>query len=105
MDSRPRPAPVRRHHWIVRLTHWATAVLLAAMISSGLQIYEAHARFGDKGGPMFVSPFDATQFPHWSRLGGWLAGAPHWHSAVVWSLVTLGLLCLSYSYGSGVWMA
>ncbi|PYP61176.1 MAG: thiosulfate reductase, partial [Gemmatimonadetes bacterium] len=39
---------MRRHHWIVRLTHWATAVLLAGMISSGLQIYEAYARFGDK---------------------------------------------------------
>jgi len=108
LDSRPsppRPPAVRRHHWIVRLTHWATAVLLAGMISSGLQIYEAYARFGDKGGPMFVSPFDATQFPHWSRLGGWLAGALNWHFALMWPLVTVGLLYLFYLIGSGEWKA
>jgi len=46
----PRPL-VRRHHWIVRLTHWGTAVVLAGMIASGLQIYEAYARFGNQGGP------------------------------------------------------
>ena len=108
MDSRPRApaAPaVRRHHWIVRLTHWATAVLLAGMISSGLQIYEAYARFGDRGGPLFVSPFDNTQFPHWSRLGGWLAGALNWHFALMWPLVTVGLLYLFYLIGSGEWKA
>jgi len=89
----------------VRLTHWATAVLLAGMISSGLQIYEAYARFGDKGGPMFVSPFDDTQFPHWSRLGGWLAAALNWHFALMWPLVTVGLLYLFYLVGSGEWKA
>ena len=106
MDSRPRApaAPaVRRHHWIVRLTHWATAVLLAGMIASGLQIYEAYARFGERGGPLFVSPFDNTQFPHWSRLGGWLAGALNWHFALMWPLVTVGLLYLFYLIGSGEW--
>ncbi len=108
LDSRPsppRPPAVRRHHWIVRLTHWATAVLLAGMISSGLQIYEAYARFGDKGGPMFVSPFDGKEFPHWSRLGGWLAGALNWHFALMWPLVTVGLLYLFYLVGSGEWKA
>ena len=72
MTATPAPT-VRRHHWIVRLTHWATVVVLAGMIASGLQIYEAYARFGNRGGPYFVSPFDGAQFPHWSRLGGWLA--------------------------------
>ncbi|MGH7569573.1 MAG: hypothetical protein ACREL9_11535, partial [Gemmatimonadales bacterium] len=65
----PRP-PVHRHHWIVRLTHWATAVLLAGMIASGLQIYDAYTRFGERGGPYYTSPFDGTSFPAWSRLGG-----------------------------------
>ena len=46
----PRPL-VRRHHWLVRLTHWVTVVVLAGMITSGLQIYEAYARFGNRGGP------------------------------------------------------
>src|SRR5438034_7779562 len=61
--STSSPPSVRRHHWIVRLTHWATVIVLAGMIASGLQIYEAYARFGNRGGPYFVSPFDGAQFP------------------------------------------
>ena len=98
-------APVRRHHWIVRLTHWATLVLVSGMIASGLQIYEAYARFGNRGGPLFPSPFDGAQFPHWSRLGGWLAGALNWHFALMWPLVTVGLLYLGYLVKSGEWRA
>src|SRR2546421_3032073 len=36
------------HHWMVRITHWVTVVVLAGMITSGLQIYEAYARFGNR---------------------------------------------------------
>src|SRR6267378_3270788 len=94
------PMPfVRRHHWIVRLTHWATAVVLAGMIASGLQIYEAYARFGNRGGPYFVSPFDGAQFPHWSRLLGWLTAllggfqaARYWHFWVVWIFVAFTIM-------------
>src|SRR3989442_2021221 len=71
----PPRAPVRRHHWIVRLTHWATLFLVAGMITSGLQIYEAYARFGSRGGPFLPSPFDDARFPQWSRLPGPGAGA------------------------------
>src|SRR2546430_7058069 len=96
------PMPfVRRHHWIVRLTHWATAVVLAGMIASGLQIYEAYAKFGDRGGPYFVSPFDGAPFPHWGRLGGWPAGGLHRHLALGWRLISFGLLYLSYLVPSG----
>src|SRR5260221_14714935 len=71
----PAPAKrVKRHHWIVRLTHWMTFVLLAGMIMSGLQIYGAYARFGDRGGPYYVNAFEDHAFPTWSRLGGGLAG-------------------------------
>src|SRR5256886_11543723 len=28
-------SPVRRHHWIVRLTHWVTVVTLAGLIKIG----------------------------------------------------------------------
>src|SRR6266699_3823672 len=100
----PRPF-VRRHHWMVRITHWVTVVVLAGMITSGLQIYEAYARFGNRGGPYFPSPLDGTQFPHWSRLGGWLAGALNWHFALMWPLVTAGLLYLGYLVKSGEWRA
>lgn len=98
----PHPA-VRRHHWIVRLAHWATVVLLAGMIASGLQIFEAYARFGNRGGPFLPSPFTDGEFPAWSRLGGWLAGALNWHFALMWPLVAVGLLYLGYLVGSGEW--
>src|SRR2546427_9348525 len=29
---------------------------------------------------------------HWSRLGGWLAGALNWHFALAWPLVAFGLV-------------
>src|SRR5436190_11093131 len=80
-----------------------TAVVLAGMIASGLQIYEAYARFGGRGGPFLPSPFDGTQFPHWSRLGGWLAGALNWHFALMWPLVAFGLLYLGFLVRSGEW--
>jgi thiosulfate reductase cytochrome b subunit len=90
---------------MVRVTHWGTVLALSGMIASGLQIYGAYARFGDRGGPYFVSPFEGTRFPAWSRLGGWLAGALNWHFALMWPLVFFGLLYLSYLVGSGEWRA
>ena len=101
-DAPPRPF-ARRHHWIVRLTHWGTAIVLGGMITSGLQIYEAYARFGNRGGPYYPSPFNDTQFPGTFRLGGWLAGALNWHFALAWPLVTFGILYLFYLVGSGEW--
>lgn len=101
----PTRDAVRRHHWIVRLTHWASVLLLAGLIASGLQIYEAYARFGNRDGPFLPSPFDDTHFPQWSRLGGWLAGALNWHFALMWPLVTVGLLYLGYLVQSGEWRA
>lgn len=99
------PSAVRRHHWIVRLTHWGTALVLAGMIASGLQIYEAYARFGSRGGPYYPSPFNDAQFPGWGRLGGWLAGALNWHFALMWPLIAFGLLYFFYLVGSGEWRA
>jgi Ni/Fe-hydrogenase b-type cytochrome subunit len=99
-----RPFPLR-HHWIVRLTHWVTVVALAGMITSGLQIYEAYARFGNRGGQLLPNPFNNSDFPEWSRLGGWLAGALNWHFALMWPLVTAGLLYGGYLAASGEWRA
>jgi len=101
----PTPARplVRRHHWIVRLTHWATVILLAGMITSGLQIYEAYARFGDKGSAAYVNPLEGARFPATLRLGGWLAGALNWHFALMWPLVAFGLLYVCYLAASGEW--
>ena len=75
------------------------------MITSGLQIYQAYARFGNRGEPPFPSPFDGTRFPPWSRLGGWLAGALNWHFALMWPLVAVGLAYAGYLAASGEWRA
>ena len=112
MAAPPRPGasspipvqPVKRHHWIVRLTHWLTFLLLIGMIASGLQIYGTYARFGERGGPYYApNPFQDHGFPAWSRLGGWLAGALNWHFTLMWPLIAGGLLYLSYLVASGEW--
>jgi thiosulfate reductase cytochrome b subunit len=92
-----------RHHWIVRVSHWAAAVLIAGMIASGLQIYEAYARFGERGGPYLPQPFQDVEFPKWSRLGGWLAGGLNWHFFLMWPLTLVGGVYLVYLAASGEW--
>src|SRR2546425_4664407 len=99
----PKPAGVKRHHWIVRLTHWLTFVVLAGMIMSGLQIYTAYARFGERDGPSYVNAFEGHGFPRWSRLGGWLAGGLNWHFTLMWPLIAGGVVYLSYLVVSGEW--
>jgi thiosulfate reductase cytochrome b subunit len=94
---------VHRHHWLVRVTHWANAVLLAGMIASGLQIYNAFGHFGPRGGPFYPNPFDGKPFPPWSRLGGWLAGGLNWHFALAWPFVLTGAAYLLYMVFSGEW--
>ncbi len=93
---------VRRHHWIVRLTHWVNTLVLLGMIASGLQIYAAYARFGLRGRVAIgVNPFEGHAFPEWSRMGGWLAGALNIHFFLMWPLVLNGLLYLGYLIVSG----
>ena len=93
-------AGVRRHHWIVRVTHWLTFVLVLGMIASGLQIYRAYARFGSRDGS-YPNPFQDTDFPRWARLGGWLAGGLNWHFFLMWPLIGVGLVYLGYLALSG----
>jgi thiosulfate reductase cytochrome b subunit len=93
----------RRHHWIVRVTHWAAFVLIFLMASSGLQIYRAYPRFGERGGPYYPNLFHNTAFPEWTRLGGWLAGGINWHFFLMWPLMGFGLLYLAYMGFSGEW--
>jgi thiosulfate reductase cytochrome b subunit len=104
----PPPAParpwVRRHHWLVRLTHWVNAVVLAGMVASGLQAYGAYERFGIRGAKLpLPNPMDMHQFPKWMRLGGWLAGGLNWHFFLMWPLVLNGLLYLGYLLVAGEW--
>lgn len=91
----------KRHHWIVRFTHWSAFVLLAGMVTSGWQIYGAYARFGDRGGPYYPNPLDGQVLPEWARLGGWLAGGLNWHFFLMWPLIFIGLLYFGYLAVSG----
>lgn len=93
----------RRHHWIVRLTHWSAFALVFGMVASGLQIYGAYPRFGERGGPFLPNAFHDVRFPEWSRLGGWLAGGINWHFALMWPLVLTGALYAVYLAASGEW--
>jgi len=87
----------------VRLTHWLTFVVVLGMITSGLQIYAAYAKFGERNGPYYVNPFQDRAFPDAVRLGGWLAGGLNWHFTLAWPLVFGGLLYLAYLVASGEW--
>lgn len=110
-EAEPEPPPaaparrplVKRHHGIVRVTHWLNAVLLAGMVMSGLQIYHAFPHFGLRGEPYYLNYWDGKYFPKWARLGGWLAGGLNWHFALAWPFVLMGLLYLGYLLVSGEW--
>ena len=95
---------IRRHHWIVRATHWLNAVLLLGMIGSGLQIYGAYAHFGPRGAPYpLPNPWDGEGFPQWARLGGWLAAGLNWHFALAWPFVLTGVLYVGFLVLTGEW--
>lgn len=95
--------PPRRHHWIVRLTHWVNAVAIVIMAGSGLQIFNAYPRFARKGEAFCCYPFEGTPIPGVFTFGGWLAGARNWHFAMMWVLFLNGLLYLGFIYLHGEW--
>jgi thiosulfate reductase cytochrome b subunit len=94
---------VKRHHWLVRLTHWANAILLVGMMGSGLQIYGAYRWLGPRGGPFYPNPWNGKVFPHWATLGGWLAPGLNWHFFLAWPFILSGVTYLLYLLFSGEW--
>ena len=103
-DASASSSGTKRHHGLVRLTHWLNAALLLGMIGSGLQIYGAYSHFGPRGDPYpLANPWDGHGFPKWARLGGWLAGGLNWHFALAWPFVVTGLVYLVYLALSGEW--
>jgi thiosulfate reductase cytochrome b subunit len=73
------------------------------MVASGLQIYRAYPRFGERGGPYYPNLFHNVAFPEWARLGGWLAGGINWHFFLMWPLLAVGLLYVAHLVLSGEW--
>ena len=94
---------VKRHHWVVRVTHWVNAVALTIMVGSGLRIFNAYPRFARRGETFCCYPFEGTPIPSWLTFGGWLAGARNWHFAMMWVLVVNGLIYLGFIYMHGEW--
>ncbi len=93
----------KRHHWIVRVTHWVNAFALTIMVTSGLRIFNAYPAFARKGETFCCYPFAGHAIPDWLTFGGWLAGARHWHFAAMWLLVVNGLVYLGFVYLHGEW--
>lgn len=94
---------MKRHHWIVRLTHWVNAVALTIMVGSGLRIFNAHPAFARPGNTFCCYPFEGKSIPAVLTFGGWLAGARHWHFAMMWVIVLNGLVYLTFIYLHGEW--
>ena len=102
-DSPPDPGSRPRHHWVVRLTHWASAVAFVLMVGSGLRIFNAYPRFARKGEMFCCWPLEGTPAPAWMTFGGWLAGARNWHFAMMWLLVASGVVYIAFIYLHGEW--
>jgi len=93
----------RRHHWIVRVTHWVNVVALTLMAASGLRIFNAYPGFARKGETFCCYPFEGMPVPDWLTFGAWLAGARNWHFAMMWVLVINGCIYLGFIYLHGEW--
>jgi Ni/Fe-hydrogenase b-type cytochrome subunit len=93
----------KRHHWIVRATHWVNAVALTLMVASGLRIFNAYPAFARKGGTFCCWPWEGTEAPHWMTFGGGLAGARNWHFAMMWVLAVNGAIYLAFVWLHGEW--
>ena len=93
----------KRHHPIVRVTHWINAIALTVMVGSGLQIFNAYPAFARRGETFCCYPFARQSIPPALTFGGWLAGARNWHFAMMWVLVLNGLVYLGFIYLHGEW--
>jgi Ni/Fe-hydrogenase b-type cytochrome subunit len=94
---------IKRHHWVVRVTHWVNAIALTLMVASGLGIFNASPAFAPKGATFCCYPWEGTPVPGVLTFGGWLEGSRRWHFAMMWVLVVNGLAYLAFVYLHGEW--
>lgn len=89
--------------WLVRVTHWANLVLFTIMAGSGLRILVAYPLLGPRGESYGWYPLQGVKPPAALTLGGWLAGARHWHFAFAWLFAANALVYVVYLVASGEW--
>jgi Ni/Fe-hydrogenase b-type cytochrome subunit len=94
---------MKRHHVVVRVTHWVNVVALTVMVGSGLRIFNAYPAFARRGETFCCYPFADKPIPGVLTFGGWLAGARNWHFAMMWVLAVNGLVYLGFIYLHGEW--
>ncbi|MDQ3389138.1 MAG: cytochrome b/b6 domain-containing protein [Gemmatimonadota bacterium] len=86
---------MKRHHWVVRVTHWVNVIALTIMVGSGLRIFNAYPAVARRGETFCCYPWEGTPIPARLTFGGWLAGARNWHFAMMWVLIVNGLVYLT----------
>jgi len=79
------------HPAVVRICHWLSALAIAVLVASGLEVFAAFPSFGDK-----VPQRDLFTPPGLMRLGGWLGGALQWHLAFAWLFLATGTVYVVY---------
>lgn len=89
--------------WIIRATHWVNLVLFVILAGSGLRILAAYPRLGPQGEEYAFYPLQGASPPAALTIGGWLAGARHWHFAFGWFFVANALVYGIYFFASGQW--
>jgi thiosulfate reductase cytochrome b subunit len=101
--GRSNNVKTKRHHVVVRITHWVNVVALTIMIGSGLRIFNAYPAFARRGETFCCYPFEHRSIPAALTFGGWLGGARNWHFAMMWLLVVNGFVYLAFIYLHGEW--
>jgi thiosulfate reductase cytochrome b subunit len=96
---------VLRHPPAIRILHWINVVALLVLLTSGLQIFNAHpalywGRQSYGGHPPLFSLMHG--FPSWATLPAsqWLSMGRRWHLFFAWVLVVNGTVYLAYSIAS-----
>ena len=73
------------------------------MAGSGLRILVAYPFLGPRGGEYDWYPLQGVNPPAALTVGGWLAGARHWHFAFAWLFVANAVVYVAYLFASGEW--
>ena len=93
----------RAQPWLIRVTHWANVVLFTILAGSGLRILVAYPFLGPRGAAYAWYPLQGVAPPSVFTVGGWLAGARHWHFAFAWVFAANALAYAVYLFASGEW--